>query len=378
MLAPACSTQIHAEDASILDGIVSDDAYVIDTDNDQVLASKNADTRMYPASMTKIMTGILAIEKLTDLDQKITITNEMIDGLAEAEASVAGFQIGDTPTVRDLLYGCALPSGADAANALAIASYGSLTNFVQAMNQKAAELGLTNTHFMNPTGLHDDDHYSTTKEIAQLLRYCLKNETFTQVYSAASYTTTSLSSAPAGIVLNSSSKNIANLTYQIPEMIGAKSGYTPEAGHCLASWDTVNNMHLIIVTAHADTGMYSSQHIVDLATIMTHLRNYYPETIVSTSDSLKDITLNYLFHTSIQQINPDDDVIVDAASDDAVTYETDLPDEIAVANTEQIVPYTITIKINGTMIKEIHSSFKVSPDTNFFTRILRSMINLFQ
>ena len=146
----------------------SEYVYLMDADSGQVLVNKNGDEKMFPASLTKIMTEILAIENLPDLDAQVTITSQMLSGLAEANASVAGFSAGDQPTVRDLLYGCALPSGADAVNALCYTVAGSVSDFVAMMNAKAAELCMNATHFVNATGLHDENHYSSARDIAIL------------------------------------------------------------------------------------------------------------------------------------------------------------------------------------------------------------------
>ena len=156
-------TKIYAFENTVLDNISATFAIVIDRDTNQILAEKDADTKMYPASMTKMMTAIIAIENLTDLNQQITITQDMIAGLIEQNASLAGFKVGDTPTVQDILYGIALPSGADATNAAAFTISGSIEAYVDLMNEKAQAIGMTNTHFVNTTGLHDENHYSTAR-----------------------------------------------------------------------------------------------------------------------------------------------------------------------------------------------------------------------
>jgi len=372
------SMQVHADD-SLLNDITSDYAYVIDYDTNQVLAEKNADEKMYPASMTKIMTVLVAIENLPDLDQTIQITSAMLEGLTESNASVAGFQQGDQPTVLDLLYGSALPSGADASNALAFTVAGSVDNFVTMMNTKAQELGLNNTHFANATGLHDDDHYSTVKDIATLLHYGIQNSTFAQIFSTASYTTTSLNSAPGGLTLTSTVKNPTNLrNYDIEEMIGAKSGFTYEAGHCLASWEQVNDMNIIAVTAHSDSSISASTHIADLSMILEGLRQMQKTTVMNAGNQLKTITYHYLFSQKEATVTVPEDFTIDAASDASLTVETNLPDQIDITNDEQTLPYTITISNHGEIIQELQYTYTVPADHNFFTRILRSIHNLFQ
>ncbi len=226
-------------------------AYLIDADTDQVLWSKDGEVQMYPASMTKIMTIILGLEYLHDLDQTVRITRDMWMGLVDEGASTAGFRIGDSPTVRDLLYASALRSAAEACNAIAYAVGGSMENFVDLMNKKAMELGMTGTHFTNPTGLHDVDHYSTCRDIAVLMKYCMKNEMFRTILAAKEYTTGRLYSRYKGIHIKSGVWYYVNTVghgYQIPGFLGGKPGYTVPAGRCLVSACEISGMNLILVT----------------------------------------------------------------------------------------------------------------------------------
>ena len=371
------TVSLHADD-SILAGITSEYAYVVDYETGQVLAEKNADTKMYPASMTKIMTAIVAIENLNNLDDKITITSEMLSGLAEMDASVAGFQINDEPTVRDLLYGLALPSGADAANALAMTVSGSLSSFVELMNQKAASLGMNGTHFTNVTGLHDDDHYSTAKDIATLLQYAIQDSTFAEVFSARSYTTSPLASTSEGITLTSSTfKGITAGGYQLDELIGSKTGYTDIAGYCLAAWSQVNDMHVITVTAHADSSS-STSHIADLASIMSVLRSYKKNTVTSKDTAVKNIIVDSIFYRTTHFVYVPGEIVLDTPSADTVTYQTNLPDEIGLTNEDQELSFTLTILINGSVYKQMPYTCTIPKDADLIARLLRSVKNMFQ
>lgn len=156
-----------------LDGLNSPHAILMRADSGEVLAEKDADSTIYPASMTKMMTALLAIEANPDLDTPVTLPEEIFPALQAQNASLAGFQAGETATVRDLLYGAMLPSGAECCEALAREVSGSEEAFVARMNQKAAELGMTATHFCNPTGLHDPEHVSTVRDMARLTEAAL-------------------------------------------------------------------------------------------------------------------------------------------------------------------------------------------------------------
>ncbi|MDE6477058.1 MAG: hypothetical protein K2L48_02580, partial [Mycoplasmoidaceae bacterium] len=166
----------------------SKNAILYNLDENEILYEKDSKEKIAIASMTKIMTAIVAIENTDNLDETVILTWTDFSGLVEANASVAGFRFGQKVTYRDLLYGLLLPSGADAAQALTRAIAGGRSNFVQMMNEKAKELNLENTYFMNEIGLDEEGHYSTVEEVAKLFQYALKNETFKEIVTTPSYT----------------------------------------------------------------------------------------------------------------------------------------------------------------------------------------------
>ena len=146
---------------------------LIDINKNTIVAEKGGDKKIYPASLTKIMTLIVAVEELESLKGTYTFKAETLDELYNEEASVAGFMPGETVSVTDILYGAILPSGADATIALAEIVAGSEKEFVKLMNLKANEMGLKQTHFMNTSGLHDEYHYSTPHEMALITTYAI-------------------------------------------------------------------------------------------------------------------------------------------------------------------------------------------------------------
>lgn len=231
-----------------------------DVDNAKVLAVKGTpDQRIYPASMTKLMTLIVAIEHIEDLDATFTMTDELINSLREQQASMAGFEIGEEVTMKDLLYGAALPSGADGTSGLAISIAGSESAFVDMMNEKVEELGLKNTHFMNASGLHDPAHYSTMEDITVILEYCLQNDLCKEVISTYQYTTRATEQHPHGIELTSTMFNrMYGTEVEGITILGGKTGYTDEAGQCLVSYAETEDEHrYIAVTAQGTSKWYN-------------------------------------------------------------------------------------------------------------------------
>lgn len=367
------------DDHPLLNNVVSDAAIVIDRDTDQILDEKNADEKIYPASMTKMMTAILVIENMPDLNQTVTITDDMLAGLAESNATIAGFQVGDTPTVQDLLYGIALPSGADASNA----AVDLITNhnpqaFITMMNEKAKEIGMDHTNFVNDTGLHDDNHYSTVRDIAKLLKYCLQNKTFQKIFSSRIYQTTSLSSAPQGITFHSSMWSAAWAKgYPVPGLIGGKTGYTIPAGHCLASWADINHMHVIMVTAHADTPMGHSEHLQDANTILLSLSGWSKRTLVQKNNPVMSITVHHLFHDEAIKVKAPETVQMDLPEDAPVHHECSIANKVTATNQVQKLDGSLIITSGDKTLYTQKLQVQIPAETNLIARIILWLQNLF-
>ncbi len=233
--------------------IYSDHAIVVDLSTGEILASRLSSERVYPASLTKIMTVIVACESIKDMKDTFTLTLALVDPLVKAGASRARFAL-DTPIpMEDLIYGAILPSGGDACLALAIKLAGSEEEFVELMNEKAKAIGCNDTHFVNTSGLHHDDHYSTVKDLATMMAYAMNNPFLKKVFSAESFDTKIPDETGAELVLKSiwSGRLYGNESKRA-EMFAAKTGYTPEAGQCLASVSRTNDgKNILVVSAEA-------------------------------------------------------------------------------------------------------------------------------
>lgn len=251
------------------DNLNSHNAILIRLEDNTILMQKNSDEIIYPASLTKMMTAIVAIENLSHLEEEITLTNSTFHGLYDAHASMAGFQPGEQVCAMDLLFGVMLPSGAECCLGLADYIAGSEQNFVRMMNQKAADLGMENTHFTNSVGLHEFDHYTTVKDLAILLNYALQNDTFREVFTSFRYSTQPTNKHPQGITFYSTMfEQVNNQNIMHGEILGGKTGYTEEAGLCLASLAEKNNQEYILITAGAKGDHHSEQYnITDALTV---------------------------------------------------------------------------------------------------------------
>ena len=256
---PASVFAQYTDNTAALD-IESDYGILIDLDTNTVIASKKGDEKIYPASMTKIMTLIVAVENAENLDDTFTFTAEMLDPLYAQNASQAGFAPGEAVTIRDMMYGCILPSGADATVGLANYIAGGEKEFASMMNDKAKELGLTHTHFVTVSGLHDDGHYSTCHEMAIILRYAISDPFMREILSKYQYTTAPTKQHPDGILLTGTlySRMVGDEAGEI-FVQGGKTGYTVEGRNCLATFaakcsekmSPVTRPEYILVTASA-------------------------------------------------------------------------------------------------------------------------------
>lgn len=255
--APELLTLQEKQDPSVVkdaeklkSSLCSPNAILIRLEDGAVLLDKNAGQRIYPASMTKIMTALLVSEEMSAPDEKVTIRKSLIDEMNNRDASMAGFLPDEQVTEHDLLYGVLLPSGAECCVSLAERLESTEQNFVRSMNMKAAALGLKDTHFMNTTGLHDPNHYSTVKDIALLLAYALKNSTFRQVFTTPRYTTSPTNQHPNGLSFRSTmAKCLKTFKAGDATILGGKVGFTNDAGLCLASLAEYGGREYILVTA---------------------------------------------------------------------------------------------------------------------------------
>lgn len=253
-----------------ISGINSPYAVLIQAKGGKAIAESRSEEKMYPASLTKIMTAIVAIEELKSLDQQITLHANVFEGLYEQNAMQAGFQPEETVKAIDLLYGVMLPSGAECCIALANSIAGSEADFVKLMNEKAEQLGMEGTHFCDTTGLHDPDHYSTAKDMAVLLKYALRNDTFREIIESHYHSTGITNIHPDGITFYSTMfKGLADSVVTGGEIKGGKTGFTSDAGFCLASYAEIEGREYILVTAGAmDAG---TPHIDDAVTVYNRL-----------------------------------------------------------------------------------------------------------
>ena len=232
--------------------VYSSNIIMVELSQKNSVCELGADERIFPASMTKLMTAIVACELIDDMSDTFVLTNEILFPLYNAGASMAYFIAGNAIPMIDLIYGTLLPSGADATAGLAIALCGSEEEFVKKMNEKAIEMGCYGTHFMNASGLHHDEHYSTVRDMATIMSYALDIPLIRDVICSKYYETIAPVDKLDGTLYCTWSGPLKGNESKKTVMLGAKTGYTDEAGSCLASLSkTPDGKEYVVVSAGA-------------------------------------------------------------------------------------------------------------------------------
>ena len=245
-------------------------ALLIDLNTGRTVYEQNADDRVYPASLTKIMTCLLAIEN-GNLSDVITVDEAALSGL-DQDSSVVGLKVGEQITLENLLYCMMVHSGNDAANVVAEYIAGSVADFVRMMNERAYELGCKDTHFNNPHGLHDESHYTTARDLAIITQAALKSENFRQIVNTAEYVIPASATGEEHKLKTTNLliyKSTGNSLYY-PRATGVKTGYTSAAGRCLIATAEDDGIRFLSVLCGAKTSILDTGDL---------LMESFPETI---------------------------------------------------------------------------------------------------
>ncbi len=259
----------------------------------KILYEKNAYDKMYPASTTKILTAILVLENC-DLKEKAVVSKNAIFSIPNGYVN-CNLHEGEELSVNDLMYALMVKSANDAAVVLAEHIGGSVENFADMMNKKAKEMGCKNTHFVNPNGIHHEDHYSTAYDLAIMAMYGMQNETFRNYVSTKSYTLPATNKHPTAdrICLTTNDMLRPNSRYYDENVIGIKTGYTTEARNCLIAGARKNDVELISVTLHAGTNAEGlSERYLDTKALFDYgFDNFQFSDIVQEKDIVQTIEI---------------------------------------------------------------------------------------
>ena len=322
---------------------------VYDRISKSMIIGKNEDVKSAMASTTKIMTTIVILEK-ADLNEKVTVSAKA----GGTGGSRLGLKRGDKASVRDLLYGLMLRSGNDAAVALAEHVGGSVKGFAELMNEKAIELGLTNTHFVTPHGLDDANHYTTALELAKLTDYAMNNETFAKIVGTKSTT----------IYINNQSRQINNtneLLGVLNGVVGVKTGFTNNAGRCLVTETKRNNMDIITIVLGADTKKDRTKDSVNLIeyTFSKYKMYNLEEQIIEEFNKWKNINEKRILIIKGKTSNPKlalgaiEKATIPICDNDKIEYSINALTEVEAPVEQWNVMGTLTVKLNGEILENI-------------------------
>ena len=253
------------EDVSV--NLYSRHALLINLDTGEILFDHHGRERAYPASVTKIMTVIVGLEHASS-DELIVYAD--FEALFLANAAIVGFEFGEVRSLSEVLHATMLSSGADATTTLAYHVAGSYQGFVDLMNETAQRLGMHDTHFVNASGLHDNDHYTTAYDIAILLDYALNHMYFREIFTARVYPFTN-SEGNEQLMYSTMFLGMSSPTFNGGEILGGKTGYTTPAGLCLASIATNGIHEFALITFGAPVD--GQRHIMDAFTVYEYFFN---------------------------------------------------------------------------------------------------------
>ena len=322
---------------------------VYDRISKSMIIGKNEDIKSAMASTTKIMTTIVILEK-ADLNETVTVSAKA----GGTGGSRLGLKRGDKASVRDLLYGLMLRSGNDAAVALAEHVGGSVKEFAELMNEKAIELGLTNTHFVTPHGLDDANHYTTALELAKLTDYAMDNEIFAKIVGTKSTT----------IYINNHSRQINNtneLLGVLNGVVGVKTGFTNNAGRCLVTETKRNNMDIITIVLGADTKKDRTKDSVNLIeyTFSKYKMYNLEERIIEEFNKWKNINEKRILIIKGKTSNPKlalgaiEKATIPICDNDKIEYSINALTEVEAPVEQWNVMGTLTVKLNGEILENI-------------------------
>ena len=335
---------VFASDTSIDLDITAQAAYFIDSRTNKVLYSKNEDKKMYPASTTKILTAILVLENAS-LDEVVTASYNAVMSVPDGY-TMANIQVGEELTVEQLLEMLLVHSANDAANVLAEYVGGSIDSFVSMMNTKLSDLGLTSSHFTNAYGLHDENHYTTAKDLALLMQYCLKDDTFRKISGQASCAIPATNMSNPRTYSSTNTLLNANSSNYYPYLTAGKTGFTSSAKECLVSCAYRDNLEIVGCILGSNSRFYDTKIVYEFLYNNYSIKNVVNENDTITTIEVKNATsatkdLNLLISETVSALVP--------SSYDLTTLEPEisLNDEISAPISEGDVLGRVSYTIDG-------------------------------
>ncbi len=329
------------------EGLYSDTVYMENLDTGRVVLSVGADEKVFPASLTKVLTCIVALEHADSLEDTFEIPSGIFDDIYAAGGAHISLRYGEVVTVSDLLHATLIRSACDSATALAYYVSGSVEEFAKVMNDKAREIGAVNTHFVNAHGLHDNNHYTTAHDLAIITKYALQNKDFCDIISKYSYTLPSTNMSDERYFESTMELELPTSEHYYPHVTGIKSGFTDEAGRCLITKAEKNGEEYLLVTLGANRDRYynSNMAYTDAANLYEYMfAQYSNKTIIEKSVPLTQITVDKGIKASVS-LSPKNSVEHLCALDENITTAFNVPESVTAPVTagQEIGSVTVTV-----------------------------------
>lgn len=354
----------------------------MDANSGDIIYALNADKKMYPAGLSNIMTAVVALEN-TNLADNCTVTEEALAGITYTQPQL-GMKVGESYTVEQLLYAIIVNSCNDAANTLAISVSGSIDAFVQKMNDKAAELGLTGTHFANPSGYQNENHYTTASDMAYLSIYAMNNSTFAQIAATQKYVFPPTQARSKQKTILSTNHLVSRYKYPYyfyANATGIKSGNSTDAGYCLAASAAKGKLNVISVVmgcqnTTAKEGAYS---FIDTAAMFDYVFENYQSVLLSKKgDVLYDTKVAESKNSTRLALTVEDDVYItlkNTADPEIITNEVTLVQEAKAPIAQGDYFGTITYSYNGKPLKTVNLVAANEVKRDFVLHIMNTIIH---
>ncbi len=353
---------------------------VIDSRSGDVIYAKDADKKVYPAGLSNIMTAILAIENSSVADT-CQVTEEALKGITYDQPQL-GMEVGESYTVEQLLCGILMNSNNDCANVLAIKIGGTIEGFVQKMNDKAAEIGLFNTHFANPTGLHNEEHYTTAGDIATLSQYAMQNPTFAKLVKNQKFVFPPTNARNSEKTILSTNHLVSRYKYPYhyyANATGLKSGNSSDAGYCLAASAVKGNLSIISVIMNApnEDANEKAYSFVNTKEIFDYVfENYQSISLAKKGDVISDSKVKEAKNLTRLALTVEEDVFITmkkTADPDIIESEVKLDKEPAAPIKQGDLFGTVTYTYNGKELRTVNLVAANEVKRDFILYIINSI-----
>lgn len=357
--------------------IYSEAAYMVNTDSGAVVYAKNENQKMYPASLTKIIVCMMVLETETDMQKKLKMTYEIRDELYGTGASTIDLQPGEEITVEDLLYAALVPSACDAAAILAeYYGDGSQAAFVEKMNQKAQELGAVNTHFVNAHGLHDDNQYTTARDMYLITKAALATPGFEEIATTKRYTFKATNKHPEERTYSHTNLGMLDSqyggSYYYPYAKGIKTGPTDESGKNLVTMASKDGFNYVLVTMGAPLeldGVKQNLSIKDHQQLYKWAFSTFAfKTVLKTTETIGTVKVRLSSDTDTLQLSPKEDLTILLPNNidlSSIQQVVEVPESIDAPVEKGAVIGTVKLKLNDQIIGQSDLIASMSVSKNF-------------